>query len=104
MAFLLCYRYSASKVQKLLSQIQELLASKKASRSSWRVVSAFSCGPPQQLFICVLAAPLYFDLHSPPSAGYFSNARQWSHFLHVLSDDATLCRQVPGLFFPNQGR
>ena len=57
-----------SKVQKLLSQIQELLASKKNESQAPGELP----GPLRSF-----TAPLYSDLHSPRQTAYSINARQW---------------------------
>ena len=49
-------------------------------------------------------APLHSDLHSPPGTSYSINARQWNQLPHVLYEDATLCRQIQGLWLPKSGR
>ena len=91
-------------VQKLLSQIQELLSSKKADRKLLSCLGLLLWATSTALYLRSFTGPLDFDLHSPSSKGYSINAMQWNQLPHVLNEDATLCRQIPGRWLPSPAR
>ena len=100
MALLLCLRHSATGAlyseYAPSSNTSPLGLQKRPAASFWKAAWAMR--------LCSFTAPLYSDLRSPPSTGYSINARQWNRLLHVLGENAALCRQIPGLWLPKSGK